>query len=136
MSMYNLDSDGEDLDVPSHRSPTIIIHDAPLPMHLEEVHSSPITEKVLFEKTYEDPVIVATTSVTLTQATAYNVTILNEKLLETKYENIKLKDEIINLREEMKKRRKVEDRMIPLKENILEQQEQIHDVKLGFFIEI
>ena len=35
MSMYNLDSDGEDLDVPSNRSPTICIHDDPLPMHME-----------------------------------------------------------------------------------------------------
>jgi hypothetical protein len=39
MSMYNLDSDGEYLDVSSHRSLTVIIHDAPLPMHTEEVHS-------------------------------------------------------------------------------------------------
>ena len=46
MSMYGLDSDKEDSDVPSHRSPTVIVHDAPLPMHLEELHSSPITEKV------------------------------------------------------------------------------------------
>ena len=119
MSMYNLDSDKEDSDIPSHRSPTIILHDAPLHMHLEEVHSSPVTKKippeihsviqeedhhsnynvdeifdaftfnlykkevsqkriqcvkkndgtmkevqedeVLFEKTYEDPMIVATT---------------------------------------------------------------------------
>ena len=36
----------------------------------------------------------------------------------------------------MKNRRKVEDRMTPLKENILEQQEQIHDVKVECFIEI
>ena len=41
MSMYNLDSDKEDLYVPSHRSPTFILHDAPLLMHLEEVYSSP-----------------------------------------------------------------------------------------------
>ena len=50
MSMYIIDSDGEDLDVPSHQSPTIIILDAPLPMHLEEVHSSPIMEKVPSER--------------------------------------------------------------------------------------
>ena len=49
MSMYNLDSDGENSDVPSHRSPTVIILDAPLPMHLEEVHGSPVTEKILSE---------------------------------------------------------------------------------------
>ena len=46
MSMYNLDSDGEYLDVPSHRSPIVIIHDAPLHMHMEEVHSSPVMEKI------------------------------------------------------------------------------------------
>ena len=54
-------------------------------------------DEFLFEKTNENPVIVATTSATLTQATAHNITILNEKLLETKSENIKLKDEIISL---------------------------------------
>ena len=37
MSMYILDSDKEESNMPSHRSPTIIVHDAPLPMHLEEV---------------------------------------------------------------------------------------------------
>ena len=67
--------------------------------------------------------MVATTSITLTHATAHNVTTLNEKLLQEKFENIKLKDEIISLQEEMRKRRKVEDNMLPLKENILEQQE-------------
>ena len=36
----------------------------------------------------------------------------------------------------MKKRRKVEDNIIPLKENILEQQEQHHDVKVDFFTEM
>jgi hypothetical protein len=64
-------------------------------------------DEVLFEKNDEDPVIVDTTSVALTQDTAHNVTILNDKLLEIKSENLKLKDEIISLREEMKKRRKV-----------------------------
>jgi hypothetical protein len=36
----------------------------------------------------------------------------------------------------MKKRRKVENRMIPLKENILEQQEKIHDMKVECFTKI
>ena len=36
----------------------------------------------------------------------------------------------------MKKRRKVEDNIIPLKENILEQQEKLHDVKVECFTEI
>ena len=39
-------------------------------------------DEVLFEKTNEDPVIVETTSETLTQATSHNVTILNEKLFQ------------------------------------------------------
>ena len=155
MSIYNLHLDIEYLDVPYHRSPTFILHDAPLPMNLEEVHSSSVMEnilsernsviqeenhpssynidelfnaftfnlwrkevswkrvrsvkqndgtmkevqedEVLFEKTDEDPVTVATTLAALTQATAHNVTVLNEKLLETKSENLELKDEIINL---------------------------------------
>ena len=50
MSMYSLDSDKEDSDVPSHRSPTLILQDAPLPMHLEEVHSSPAMEKISSER--------------------------------------------------------------------------------------
>ena len=37
-------------------------------------------DEVLFEKINEDPVIVAITSATLTQATAHNVTMLNKKL--------------------------------------------------------
>ena len=78
---------------------------------------------------------IATSSVSLTQATAHNITVLNEKLFEVELENIKLKDEIISLQEEMKKRRKVEDR-IPIKENILEQQEHLHDVKVECFMEI
>ena len=79
---------------------------------------------------------IAITSTTLTQAIAYNVKMLNEKLLQAESENIKLKDEIISLREEMKKRRKVESSMIPLKENILEQQEKLHDVNVECFTEI
>ena len=51
-------------------------------------------------------------------------------------ENLKLKDELISLREEMKKRRKVDDNLAPLKENILEQQEQLHDVKMECFTQI
>ena len=50
MSMYNLDPNKQDSYVSSHQSPTIILHDPPLPMHLEEVHSSPITEKILSKR--------------------------------------------------------------------------------------
>ena len=51
----------------------------------------------MFKKIDEDLVIVATTLVALTQATSHNITVLNEKILETESENLKLKDEIINL---------------------------------------
>lgn len=61
---------------------------------------------------------------------------LNEKLLQVQSENSKLKDELINLREEMNKWRKVENNMILLKEYILEQQEKLHDVKVECFTEI
>jgi hypothetical protein len=44
--MYILDSNREVSDVPSHQSPNVIINDAPLPLHMEEVHSSPIMEKI------------------------------------------------------------------------------------------
>ena len=64
-------------------------------------------DEVLFEKTDQDPVIVETTLVALSQATAHNVTMLNEKLSQAESENTKLKDEIISLKEEMNKRRKV-----------------------------
>ena len=93
-------------------------------------------DKVLFEKTDEDPVTITTTSVALTQANTHNVTMLNEKLLQAESENIKLKDELINLKEEMNKQRKVENNMISLKENILEQKEKLHDVKVKCFTEI
>ena len=60
-------------------------------------------DEVMFQKTEEDLVTVATTSTTLSQATAHNVTVLNEKLSQAKTENTKLKDEIISLREKMNK---------------------------------
>ena len=50
MSMYSLDSNKEDSKVPSHRSPTFILQDAPIPMHLEEVHSSPVMENIPSER--------------------------------------------------------------------------------------
>jgi cell division protein FtsB len=78
-------------------------------------------DEVLFEKTDEDSVTVVTISVALSQATTHNVTVLNEKLSQAESDNNKLKAEIISLKEEMSKRRKVECDMNPLKESILEQ---------------
>ena len=64
-------------------------------------------DEVLFEKTDEHPVMVAITSTTLTQATTHNISVLNETFLETELENLKLKDELISLREETKKNEEV-----------------------------
>ena len=61
---------------------------------------------------------------------------LNEKVLEVESKNQKLKDELISLREYMKKRSKVGNHLVQLKENIREQQEQLHDVKVECFTEI
>ena len=99
---------------------------------MEEVQE----DEVLFENTDEYLVIVTTISITLTHAIAHNVTMLNGKMLHAESENTKLKDRIISLRDEMNKRRKVENYMISLKENILEQQEKLHDVKVECFNEI
>ena len=77
-------------------------------------------DEVLFEKTDEDLVRVATTSTSLSHDTSHNVTMLNENLSQEESEYVKLKDEIISLREELNKRRKVECDMTQLKENTIE----------------
>ena len=61
---------------------------------------------------------------------------MNEKLSQDESDNNKLKDEIISLKVEVSKRRKVECDITPLQESILEQQEKIHDVKMKCFAEI
>ena len=93
-------------------------------------------DEVLFKNNDEDPMTVATTLVALSQATAHNVTMLNENISQSKSKNTKLKDGIISLKKEMNKMRKVECDMTPLKESILEQQEQLHDVKMECFTKI
>jgi hypothetical protein len=50
MSMYSLDSDKSDSSVPYHQSLIVILHDAPLPMHLEEVHSSLVMKNIPSER--------------------------------------------------------------------------------------
>ena len=50
MFMKILDSGQEYSDVTSHRSPTLFLQDVPLPVHLEEVHSLPVTEKIPSER--------------------------------------------------------------------------------------
>jgi hypothetical protein len=71
-------------------------------------------DEVLFERTDEDPIIVATASATLSEATIHNVTMLSQKLSQAKSDNYKLKEEFISLREEIHKRRKVDDETTPL----------------------
>ena len=91
---------------------------------------------MLFDKTNEDPVTIATTSTTLSQDTAHNVTMLNENLSQAESENNKLEDEIISLKEEMNKKRKVECDTTLLQVTILEQQEHLHYVKMECFMVI
>ena len=55
-------------------------------------------DEVLFEKTDEDPIIVATTSTTLSHATVHNVTMLSDKLSQAESDNNKLKDEVLSLK--------------------------------------
>ena len=90
-------------------------------------------DEVLFENIDEESVTTTTTSTTLSQATTHNVTILNEKISQAESDNNELKDEIIILKEEMNKRRKVECDMTLLKASIVEQQEQLDDVKVDCF---
>ena len=89
--------------------------------------------EILFERTEEDPVTVATTSVALTQATANNINVLNEKLSQAETDNHKLKEEITNLKAEIHKRRKVDDETSPLRETILDQHAKLYDVKMECF---
>ena len=93
-------------------------------------------DEILFEKTNEDLFTVATASATLSQATAHNVTMLSEKLSLVESDKSKLQSEIISLREEVNKRRKVECENTSLRATILEQQEKLFDVKMECFNEV
>ena len=54
--------------------------------------------EILFEKTDEDQIKVATTSTTLSQDIVHNITMLSENLSQAESNNNKLKDEVISLR--------------------------------------
>jgi cell division protein FtsB len=58
---------------------------------------------------------------------------LNEKISQDESDNNKLKDEIISLKEEVRKWRKVECYTTPFQAIILEQQEKLYDVKMECF---
>ena len=61
---------------------------------------------------------------------------LSEKLSQAQSDNNKLKNEIISLKAEVNKRRKVESDTTSLQDSILEHQEKLDDVKMEFFNEI
>ena len=93
-------------------------------------------DEVLFKKTDEDLIAIATASIALSQATAHNVTMLNEKLSQSESDNNKLKNEIISLKPKVSKRIKAECDTTLLQASILEQQENLYDVKMECFNEI
>ena len=61
-------------------------------------------DEELFEKTDEDPMLLATNFVALTQASVYNISMLDGKLDEAKSKNKKLEEEYINLKDEVNKK--------------------------------
>ena len=90
-------------------------------------------DEVLFEKTEEDLITVATTSATLSNATIHNVTMLSDKLSQAESDNTRLKDEVLSLKAEIRKRRKVEDGSTSLRATIMDQQEKLFDIKMECF---
>ena len=58
---------------------------------------------------------------------------LSEKLSSAESNNNKLTDEVISLRVEIRKRRKVEDETTPLRATILDHHEKLYDVKMECF---
>ena len=99
---------------------------------IKEVHE----DEILSEKTDEGPITVATTLTTLSNSTIHNVTMLSDKLSQVESDNNRLKDEVLSLKEEIKKRRKVEDGTTPLRATILDQQAKLFDIKMECFHEI
>ena len=95
-----------------------------------------IEDEYLFEIIDEDIIILATTSATLSQANILNITLLNGKVTEIELAKKKIQDEIISLKIEVKKRKKVDDHLILLRESILVEQELLHDSKVECFAEV
>ena len=58
---------------------------------------------------------------------------LSEKLSQAESDNYKLKEEVISLREEIHKQRKVDDETTPLWDTILKQHEKLYDVRMECF---
>ena len=66
----------------------------------------------------------------LSQATIHNVTMLSKKLSQAEFDNNKLKEEVIILKEEIHKWRKVDDETTPLWVTILYQHAKLYDVRM------
>jgi len=77
--------------------------------------------------------MVATASAALSQATVQNVNVLSEKLSQAESDNNKLKEEVINLKAEIHKRRKVDDETTLLQATILDQHAKLYDVRMECF---
>ena len=77
-------------------------------------------DEVLFEKTDEDPITIAIASTTLSHATVHKVTMLSDTLSQAESYNNRLKDKVLSLKAEIRKRRKVEDGTTPLTATILD----------------
>ena len=58
---------------------------------------------------------------------------LSDMLSQEESDNNKLKDEVLSLKAESKKRRKVEDGTTPLRATILDQQAKLFDIKMECF---
>ena len=80
--------------------------------------------------------IVATTLVALNQANIINISLLTKKINEVESKNRELQDEITNLKTDTKKRKKVDDRLIPLTVSIMIEQELLHDAKVECFAKV
>ena len=59
--------------------------------------------------------------------------VLSEKLSQVEFDNLKLKEEVINLKEKIHKWRKVDDETTPLRATILDQYAKLYDVKMECF---
>ena len=95
-----------------------------------------VEDEVFFEKTDEDLMLIAKTYVALTQASVYNISMLNKKMVEAESKSKKLEEENTNLRVEVSKKWKVDDHLNSLKESILTEQELLHDSKTECFAEV
>ena len=74
--------------------------------------------------------MVATASSALSQDTVHNVNALSEKLSQVESDNHKLKEEVINLKAEIHKQRKVDDETTLLRTTILDQHAKLYDVRM------